>query len=319
MTGDPTIRVLTMADERYAMPLAVMGRSLLERHGSGRPLVLRVIDDGMTAASRCLVEESWKEASPGEARWEFVAPYYGEAERLPVWGRVPALTYARLFLNDQFPDCTGRVVVLDSDVLVLADIAELFETDLGGDVLGAVVDPFIPTVSALDGLPASVLEVIPPDAAYFNAGVMVVDLARWREQDVSRRAVAYIEGHYRELQQYDQDALNYVLHGQWREVEAGWNVQPRMTNALGVKCPERARIAHFSGRLKPWLYQGGTEWDRAYFEVLGRTAWKGFRLAGGWRALALRVYDSPLRRLLHGLERRAVAAQRTALRRWAVR
>ncbi|MBL8209970.1 MAG: hypothetical protein JNK87_04630 [Bryobacterales bacterium] len=319
MTADPTIHVLTMADERYAMPLAVMGRSLLERHRSGRPLVLRVIDDGMTADSRRAVEESWKGASEGGARWEFVEPYYGQAERLPVWGRVPALTYARLFLNDQFPDRAGRVVVLDSDVLVLADIAELFEADLGEHVLGAAVDPFIPTVSALDGLPASVRKEIPADAPYFNAGVMVVDLARWREKEVSRRALTYIERHYRELRQYDQDALNYVLHEHWRELEAGWNAQPRVTNALGVRCPEQARIAHFSGRLKPWLYQGGTEWDRAYFEVLERTAWKGFQVVGGWKALAWRVYDSPLRRLVHGLERRALAAQRTALLRWGMR
>ncbi len=319
MSAGGTVRVLTMADERYAMPLAVMGRSLLEQHRTGRPLLLRVIDDGLTAASRELIERSWEGAGAGPARWEFAAPYYGNAERLPVWGRVPALTYARLFLNEQFPECSERVVVLDSDLLVLADIAPLHDAALEGKALGAVVDPFIPTVSALDGLPRAARDGMAPDAPYFNAGVMVADLGQWREQEVGRRGLAYIERHYRELRQYDQDALNFVLSGQWQRLEEEWNAQPRMANALGRRCPPEARIAHFSGRLKPWLYRGGSEWDRRYFEALGRTAWKGYRVERGWKALAWRLYDSPLRTALHGFERRALAAQRSVLLRWMIK
>lgn len=319
MSGDNTIRVLTLADERYAMPLAVMGRSLLENHRSGRPLLLQVIDDGITPATRERLEHSWRGASPSPATWTFVEPYYGEAERLPVWGRVPALTYTRLFLDHQFEGCSGRAIVLDSDTLVLADLAELSDIDLKGNVLGACVDPFIPTVSDPDGLPASGRAAIPAGAAYFNAGVMVADLDRWRAAEVGRRALDYIEQHYRELRQYDQDALNFAAFACWQPLDARWNAHPRLGNAIGRRFPDGAAIAHFSGRLKPWLYEGGTPLDRAYFEVLRRTAWSDYQVPRNWRALAWRLYDSPLRRLLHGTERRILAIQREASLRWIMR
>lgn len=310
MTNSSPIRVITLADEHYAMPLAVMGRSLLENHRAGRELMLTIIDGGITESSRQRVESSWASAATGATRWEWVKPQYGNAARLPVYGRVPALTYARLFL-DVYCGLAERAVLLDSDTLVLADVAELHDSDLGEGVLGACLDPFIRRVDAVDGLPASARAQIPPETPYFNAGVLVADLTRWRQQRVGERCLAYIDRHFEELRQYDQDSLNAELAGSWKQLAPEWNTQPRTPHALGIPLPAHPRIVHFSGRLKPWLYDGGTAVDRLFFEYADRTDWKGLRPPRDWQALVWKLYDSPLRRLLHAVECRALALHRS--------
>ncbi len=310
-TGIPPIRVLTLADDRYAMPLAVMGRSLLENHRSNRLLSLKVIDGGISSANRERIERSWAGATIYPARWEWVTPVFGEISSLPVWGRVPALTYARLFLDSYFePACDGRVVLLDSDTLVLGDLGELQDSSLDEAIIGACVDPFIPTVSSVDGLPGIVRRRLPDHAPYFNAGIMVVDLRRWREERVGERALEYIERLHRRLRQYDQDALNAVMAGRWKKLDGSWNTQPRTPNALGIPLPEQPRIVHFSGRLKPWEYDGGTELDRRFREYLRRTDWAASDMPATWKSRAWKLYDSPLRRVLHRLECRVIALQR---------
>src|SRR3954447_19640635 len=102
MQHGESLHVLTLADAHYAMPLAVMVRSLLENHPSGRSVILKVIDGGMSQALRGRLERSWNGASSGHAQWEFVSPIFGNARELPVWGRVPVLTYARLMIGEYF-------------------------------------------------------------------------------------------------------------------------------------------------------------------------------------------------------------------------
>jgi lipopolysaccharide biosynthesis glycosyltransferase len=306
---DP-IRVLTLADDRYAMPLAVMGRSLLEHHSSDRLLHLRIIDGGVTAENRKRIEHSWSSAARGPALWDWVAPRFGSAKDLPSWGRVPSLTYARLLVGQYFELEAGRVVIADSDLLVLRDIAELHDCELGTAALGACVDPFIPTVSARDGLPNPKQWELAADAPYFNAGLMVVDVKRYREQQVSERALGYLDQNFRQLRHYDQDALNACIGGKWTKLDDRWNTHPRTRYALGKTPVADPWIVHFSGRLKPWLYRGGTPLDSLYMQYLSRTDWAGYQLPNNWKARIYELYDSPLRRPLHNLEEWLLAAQR---------
>jgi lipopolysaccharide biosynthesis glycosyltransferase len=307
--GEP-INVLSLADRNYAMPLAVMVRSLLENYASDRPLLLKIIDGGLSEQQRERLARSWRGATNRTVHWEFVAPSFGGAQALPAWGRVPALTFARLALGDYYGETASRTVVLDSDTLVLADIAALHDADLQGRAAGACLDPFIPTVSDGVGLADWNELGLSATVEYFNAGVMVADLQLHRKQRVFERAIEYIQRRFYALRQYDQDALNATLAGQWTRLDDRWQVQPRTRNSLGLPTPPDPWIVHFSGRLKPWLYRSDEPLDVQFFEYVDRTQWSGTRPHLGWSALAYRVYDSPLRRICHPLEQRALNCRR---------
>ena len=74
---DP-LNVITLADEAYAMPLAVMVRSLLDYLAPGRAIRVLVMDGGITPELKQRLNDSWR-GSPGwqHCRVEYVAPSYG--------------------------------------------------------------------------------------------------------------------------------------------------------------------------------------------------------------------------------------------------
>jgi len=65
-----------------------------------------------------------------------------------------------------------------------------------------------------------------PRRRYFNAGVMLIDIGRWRTEHVGSKAFEFTRRHLPILQQYDQDSLNAVLAGRWKELDPRWQVQP---------------------------------------------------------------------------------------------
>ena len=309
------VRLITLADGKYAMPLAVTVRSLLEQHVSPRRLEITIIDGGLSSDDRRRLERSWEGATSAPVEWEFTPPRFAPDGQFPVWGRIPKLTYARLSLGDYFEAGEERVVLLDSDMLVLADIALFHDSELHGSVIGACRDPFIPTVSAIDGLADWKRLGFQSDTPYFNAGAMVVDLEQWRQQRVAVSVAEFIDHHRDRLNQYDQDGLNAVLAGMWTELDPRWQCHPRAEHALGVRPPSCPFLMHFSGRMKPWLYRSRHPFDRLYYDVLDRTEWRGFRPARKFRSLAMALYDSPLRRVFYPLEARLTSGLRALQKR----
>ena len=87
--------VVTSADEAYAMPLAVMVRSLVANLDPARTLRLYVIDGGLTARSRARITASW----PRERlAIEWLVPDLARLGKLKVSGHVHVATY---------PTCEG--------------------------------------------------------------------------------------------------------------------------------------------------------------------------------------------------------------------
>jgi lipopolysaccharide biosynthesis glycosyltransferase len=303
--ADP-IYVLTLADDRYAIPLAVTVQSLLDRLDQHRHIHLTIIDGGILPSTKEKLVESW-DASTAWPRssLEWRAPDYGNALVIPEWGRVPKLTYARINLSAYLPEAS-KAIVLDSDILVRTGIERLWDTPLEGATMGAVTDPHIPMVSSPDGL-ASYGELgLAADAPYLNAGVMLVDLKLWRQQNIGPRAFAWIEQNRQTANWYDQDAINALMAGQWKSLDARWQFQPRLASLAKAGLGD-ARIVHFSGGLKPWLYRGNSAADREFFDVLDRTVWRGWRPPVTARGVLTEFYERRLRRQHFSCEVRAVS------------
>jgi lipopolysaccharide biosynthesis glycosyltransferase len=319
------VTIVTLADDRYAVPLAVLGRSIAENLQPGRQARLYIIDGGIRADTKRRLAASW---NPDRLSVEFIPPHFGHLHELPVWGRLPALTYARVFLPALLPEDCGKVILLDSDVMVLTDIERLWNLDLGNHSLLAAQDPAIPYVSSRGGLERYRDLGIPHGHPYFNAGVMLVNVDAWRRRQVPKWVMEFIQQHAGELNYCDQDGLNAVLWNDWSPLDARWQVQPRLLARGGASLPHldassRAALAadpwilHFSGRLKPWLYPGSSPTDRTFYHYLDQTSWSGWRPPFSLQAVLYRVYDSPLRDWCRPLEQRGHSLLRNLSRRWA--
>lgn len=296
----PPLVIACAANGRYALPLAVMLRSALAHVSPATAIDIYVVSDGIDRAARDRVIASLPPAT--SVHW--VERPRDEFAGLPNWGRMALTTYHKLTLGAWLPAHVTRAIWLDCDVLVTGDLARLWALDLGANVALAAQDVVVPRVSSRFGIAGYRDLGMSPDTKYFNAGVMLVDVARWRREDVAGRAQGYLRRFGKRVWFWDQEALNATLAGRWGALDPRWNWNP-LIDRLAMRDPQAADpwIIHFSGNLKPWTYRGTSPRHALYNEWLEQTAWRGFRPARSWRGRALAAYESSrLRALLYPLE-----------------
>jgi lipopolysaccharide biosynthesis glycosyltransferase len=303
--------VACAADGAYALPLAVMLRSASARLAPERRLEVYVVDDGLAREDR----ERVRASLPERCALHWVPPRPLTRIPLPTWGRMPATTYQKLTLAEWLPAETRRAIWLDCDLLVLGDLERLWRAEMGAHPVLATQDTLVPRVSSRLGVAAYRELGLPAAAEYFNAGVMLVDLERWRQERISERALDYLERHRDRVIFWDQEALNVALAGLWGKLDSRWNRNPTLLRLFGggrlchpggpdvAGSEDEIWIAHFTGRLKPWIYPGLGPLQETYSTYVDETAWAGTRPSTSWRKrLVVRYATSRLRRSLFPLE-----------------
>ncbi len=299
------IVVACAANGSYALPLAVMLRSAVTHLDCERRLVAYVVDDGIASDDKRRVIQSL----PDHASVHWIEPRRENFHGLPLWGRMPVTTYDKLMVAEFLPAEVNRAIWLDCDMLVLADLAALWDRPFSGATTMAVQDSLVPFVSSRFGVGGYDELRMKPGTPYFNAGMMVIDINAWRTDGISRLALEYLKKYHRRVCFWDQEALNAVLAGKWNPLEPSWNWSANLDRLAGssAKHPNpisaQARLVHFSGSIKPWLINDGGSLDAAYFEMLDETAWAGWRPARTMRTWLLGWYGSSrVRRLLYPAE-----------------
>lgn len=238
--------VVFAIDEGYAMPLAVTLRSILEA-SSDADFDFRVFHTGISPATRARVQASLP-PSGATLTWQEVD--LGVFSECGTLSHITSITYARLLLDRLIPDAK-RVIYLDADTLVLTDLRKLWSTQLLGAPVGAVIDGAIPDRKVNDGAQPGRPEVL----CYFNAGVLLIDLERWRATGVTMVATEYIL-RYPDSPYSDQDALNVALDGAWTKLDYRWNCQAhlRFHDLKSYPEAERPFLLHFVTSGKPWNF-----------------------------------------------------------------
>jgi lipopolysaccharide biosynthesis glycosyltransferase len=160
--------------------------------------------------------------------------------------RLHNVVYARLFLPEFLPSTAKRAIYLDCDVMVRSPIERLMDIDLGDCVLAAVQQP--DRLRQLSGYDLRERHILPMTEPYFNAGVLLFDLERYRAVDVVGELSRMLPPADIAALYYDQDILNVVFRGRILELDPRWNLQNPETAHEAFD----PHILHYSGSKKPW-------------------------------------------------------------------
>lgn len=293
--------IVSAADEGYAMQLAVAMRSLIDHLSAAARCRLFIIDAGLSEASKARCQTAWQDQRV-ELRW-LPAPL-GLIEGLPVSDHVSRASYLRLLLDDLLPEAVSKAIYLDADLVVRRDLVELWEVPLAGHTVLAVNDLGSPRFDAARGLPnywrcrdhlvtgtpvPNYRELgLDPAGRYFNAGVMVIDRERWRQERIGPRAVEALERFREHVVWWDQYALNVTLAGRWGPLDHRWNQVAHVhaypswrESPVDRETFRRVRddpwVVHFCSASKPWHSDCTHPWAPAFFDVLDTTPWRGWR------------------------------------------
>lgn len=156
------------------------------------------------------------------------------------------VTYYRMFIASLFPQY-AKVIYLDCDLVVLGDISELYNTDLGDNVLGAAPEQYVRSTKEFRLYAEKALGVDPD--GYVNAGMLLMNLDAYRKFRIEEKFIELITKYDFDLLDPDQAYLNYLCLNKIYELPNGWNKEP-----MPYPCQGKKNIVHYALYKKPWQY-----------------------------------------------------------------
>lgn len=281
------IHIAACFDHGFVMPTGVMIFSVCVNNPDVNIDFHLVVDESVTVGDRTDLTETVS-AFDG-MRVLFYDVNSQQCTRFPLH-MLPSSTYYRLFLSEILPETIDKVLYLDGDCVVRHTLLPLWKTSLEGYALGAAVE-------ATESI-AFVYERLryPSEYGYFNAGVLLINLVFWRQQNVVSTFVSFIETHTEAIRWDDQDVLNAVFYDKKIAIPIEYNLhtgclleKPRWKSwdckDDVIKVIKDPVIVHFTFRNKPWetyaryphpftnsflKYQNQTKWKRCRIEKRSR-------------------------------------------------
>lgn len=158
---------------------------------------------------------------------------------MPIVHEISLATYFRILLPNLVLD-VEKLYYIDADIVCLKDADILFNIDLEANIIAAVPDSKKMNIKRNAALKLK-------QHIYFNAGVLVIDIKKWNNNDTSDRILEVINK-YKDIIKYeDQDALNIVLSKKVRYINKKFNC----INLKDIDVREIV-LLHFANHPKPW-------------------------------------------------------------------
>ncbi|MFC0821164.1 glycosyltransferase family 8 protein [Moraxella marmotae] len=175
---------------------------------------------------------------------------------------ISEVTWYRLLVGRLIED---KALYLDCDIVVTGDLREVYQTDLQDNYVAAVHDAILNNVTHY-------YHEFPDIKPYFNAGVLLINAAKWRENNID--AQAFNMSNTYNFIYADQDLLNILFLKKWLPLSSTYNYQTGAdVNAQMHGLPKDIqkttdsipKIIHFTTKFKPWLADVSCSFRQQYW------------------------------------------------------
>lgn len=246
--SENVIHVCFVSDEKFMTPTTVALASVLKNSDRDDEFHFYIIDMGISKISKAKILALKRIKN---FKIDFLNISDGRIKLIPVDGRkksqrVGVATYARIFLCDLFPHL-NKILYLDGDILVRGSLKELWRTEIKNHYLAAVPD-YICYLKMRDYVNFILSYKNQKSSCYFNAGVLLMNLKKFRNDKIPEKILKRIFELFRQgkLIAYDQDALNNLLGFATKFVNLKFNYLADY-NDIDEVYSKAARIVHFAG------------------------------------------------------------------------
>jgi lipopolysaccharide biosynthesis glycosyltransferase len=250
------VTVCMVSSDEYAPFAAVAVQSVVENATSENNYDLVILSDDMSLRNRWRIEKIAEGRANISMRIIDISRMV-ENFSFYTWAHFTSKTYYRLLIPDLF-SAYEKVIYLDSDVVVNRNLAELFETDLGDNLLAAAYDTHVvaycsqnPPLEQLD-YNIQTLGLKEPEI-YFQAGVSIFNIKIFRENYESGYLIK--QGASHKLRWLDQDLINMLCQGKIKRLRNKWNVmianKPDFIDEYYL--PQELRKEYFEARKDPYI------------------------------------------------------------------
>lgn len=263
------VPVVLSANDKFAPYLDVMIQSVIANANPARQYDIIVLFNDISEKNQALISWGTQNHDNFSIRFIRVCEYF-DAEKLFVDQHLSIETYYRLIIPEIMPDYC-KILYLDCDMVVDHDVAELYDMELNGCIVGAARDI---DVAGQINLKQNNWECYAIDELglksaydYFQAGVLILDLSQLRKKISSDEMISLATS--RSWRCHDQDVLNIICKGRVHYIPQQWNtlmnwqesgrsrmeilkMAPRDLYEEYVAARKYPYVIHFAGYQKPW-------------------------------------------------------------------
>lgn len=307
-TDLPVVPVVFAADNNYVPMLTTTIASMLRNASPERLYDVVVLTRDITGDNQAEMRSYLEGLVPhAQVRFHDVSSVIDRHDLSTSNEHISVETYYRFLVPSVLP-FYDKVLYLDSDLIVEGDVAELFDTDLGDNLLGAVSDvDYLGNLNMNDGVRLAytnrVLKMEDP-YHYFQAGVLLLNTRAMREAYSTEQWLQFASAP--DFIYDDQDVLNAHCEGHVRYLDPSWNVMhdcgarvgnvfsfaPAKTYQAYLAARSNPRIRHYAGFEKPWNTVG-CDWAEHYWRYARETPFYE-RLLATLSGTGRRALEKPL-------------------------
>ena len=296
--------VVYCSDERFAEIFATSVVSLFANNKDAGEITVYLIENGVSEESK--------------AKFQQIAAAYGrtiitlpmpDIERMAgvdvvIQKRWRVAACGRLFIASLLPESINRVIYADRDTIFLDSIEELWDMDMSGCPVGMVDDTINASYRELMGLSRG--------GAYFNSGILLIDLKAWRMCDAEKKFLRFIASQNGYILFADESVVNAVFDGKIFRLPLKYNVISmvfafphdeicRIKDMKQFYTREEAEAArkdpvvvHFTHNFylqaRPWIENSDHPFKQKYLGYKAMTPWKDAPLWEDNRAAISKAY-----------------------------
>lgn len=263
-----SVPIVLSANDKFSPYLDVMIQSIVANARKERNYDIIVLYNDISEKNQTLIKLASQGLENISVRFVRVCEYF-DAERLFVNQHLSVETYYRLIIPEIMPGY-HKILYLDCDMVVDHDVAELYDVDLGGNVIGAAKDIDVAgQVNLRNGWEKYAVEVLKLDKPYdyFQAGVLIINLDALRKTAKSEEMIRLALSNSWHC--HDQDVLNMICKNKVHYIPQQWNVlmsweetgrsrmqimkmAPRNLYGEYMDARKNPYMIHFAGYQKPW-------------------------------------------------------------------
>lgn len=270
-----TINILCSADNNYAAYCGIMLTSLYENNKHSN-IVVYLLTDGLCEKELQRFKQFEKQYN---TTVHIVTVCKESFKHCPVreGDHVSLTAYYRIACADLLPEELDKILYLDCDIMVKCDLRPLWNIDLAGKAMGVVVDGWHPKNENRLSFESK---------TYFNSGVLLINLAYFREYAIAEKCLDYIQEYPEKIILHDQDTLNLICHNDLMYLPLKYNFQTAflrvyntfdesLKNEIISSLKEGDLIVHFDAFPKPWN-------THLYVDHPFTKAWRLYRKMSLW-------------------------------------
>jgi lipopolysaccharide biosynthesis glycosyltransferase len=197
------LNVVYSTDDNYAQHVGVSLTSLFETNKNEfEDFCIYIIENNLSKDNKEKLYQVCKNYRADSVFINF--NQIADKLRLNIGNSISISAYARLFLSNNIDQSIEKIIYLDCDSVINGSLKELWDINMDAYYVAGVADTVAKETKLKVGMDSNDI--------YLNSGMLVINLKKWRNDQIEERFIDFINSKQGNVFHHDQGIINAVLH-----------------------------------------------------------------------------------------------------------